>query len=979
MNVFSIPPTVSFVDALAKGILRRHGAGPMDLAAVTVLLPNRRACRALQEAFLRQTDGKPLLLPTIRPIGDVDEEGVYFNEVEGGAGLPQPVPPIRRLLVLSRYLKAAYGTQYTTAQSLSMASELSRFLDSVQTEGVSLDALDTLVPEQYAEHWQKSLVFLKNVLRVFWPQHLLDEGLMDAGDRRRLLIEAYTDMLQKGGVSGPVIAAGSTGSIPATAELLKTVASMPEGSVVLPGLDTYLEEEHWTDALEEGHPQAGLARLLLHMDVTRAQVMPWLDDVPKSPREIFISQLMRPAAAIASWTTEPLPQKALDGLSLIEAETLDAEAAAIALIMREHVEDTKVTGPCVLVTPDRILAGRVSFLLKRWGITLDDSGGTPLPQTPVGHWLLLLCDVVAGGLEPISLLALLKHDFAAGSALWPEVAGPFKDFVLKLDREVLRGPRLEEGFQPLINAAKKYPDVVSGLEVLARSFEAAEKGFVDPHQSLRGFIELAENLASTPAIHGGNRLWSGEDGEAMAGLLSSLLEQTDVIDAQSWTDWRAILETAMASISVRPRYGTHPYLSVLGPIEARLYQAEKMILGSLNENTWPRLPEVDGWLSRGMRKKLELPSPERAITLSAHDFAQSLGSKTVFITRSKNRDGAPTTPSRWIQRMDTLLAAQPEKPDIRQNGNYWLSLAQQLDKPDTVQATLRPAPNPPLSSRPRKLSVTEIAKWRRDPYFIFAKHVLKLRPLDPIAGEPDGAQRGTMLHDILKEFGKTFPAALPENPLESLRSIGEKYFKDGHRHPDIVGHWRPRFERMIKALITYEALWRESTTELYAEIDGRLEIPLTSDKFVLEGRADRIENRRSGWAIIDYKSGAAPSKSDVKKGDEPQLALLAAMLARGAFSKIGQPSQKIESLAYWEISGNSDTLKVTDIDDVEALLQDAYEGITKMASTYLEVETPYTCWPDPAMKLRDGYEYAHLARIAEWSNADAESDWEDAA
>jgi ATP-dependent helicase/nuclease subunit B len=976
VKVFTIPPTLSFVDALAEGILARHGSDPLKLAAVTVLLPNRRACRALREAFLRQTDGKPLLLPTIRPIGDVDEDNVFFSEVESAGSLPPAISPLRRLLLLGRYINAAYKDQFTAAQSLSMAQNLTRFLDTLETEGVSLDALDTLVPEQYAKHWQISLTFLKDVLRVFWPQQLETESLMDIGTRRRHLIEAFTDILQKGLVKGPVIAAGSTGSIPATADLLKTVASLPDGCVVLPGLDMILEEEHWTDAIEEGHPQAGLARLLLHLNMARNQVMPWVD-TPQTPREIFISQLMRPASAIASWNDTPLPNDALTGITLIEAEALDTEAASIALIMREHAENIKAAGPCVLVTPDRILAGRVALLLRRWGITLDDSGGTPLTQTSIGRWLLLLCDVLANDFEPVSLLAFLKSGFAHGGVHWPQQAGSFKDFVLKLDKDILRGPRLAAGFAAMKLKAEGREDLLAGITALEEIFDDAQIVPADADKALRLLIGVAENIASTPGTHGSNRLWSNEAGEAAASLLTELLEQTDIINFASWADWKALLQASMQGISVRPRYGTHPYLAVLGPIEARLYKADKMILASLNEGTWPRLPEVDGWLSRDMRKRLELPAPERAITLSAHDFTQGLGSKSVILTRSKNRDGAPTTPSRWIQRLDTLLAAQPKNPDIRSGGTYWLTLAAMLDAPDAVSPSVRPAPNPPQEARPRKLSVTEIGKWRRDPYYIFAKHILGLKPLDPIAAEPDSAERGNLLHDILHEFGKTYPTALPENPVSCLKEIGERHFAKAHAHPDIIGHWRPRFERMIKAFTAHETTWRKGTIKIYPEVKGSMQIPLDEAGFVLEGRADRIEKRQDGWSIIDYKSGAAPTKTDVKNGNEPQLTLLAAMFAAGGF-KTGTQPKNTSSLSYWKVGGTRDTLEVTSIDDIETLTKEAYEGLKKLACAYLIDGLPYTCWPDTSQKLREDYEYAHLARIAEWANADDISDFEDA-
>jgi ATP-dependent helicase/nuclease subunit B len=315
LKVYNIPATVSFVDALAQGILNRYGSTPMQLATLTVLLPNRRGCRALQDAFLRLSNGTPLLLPNIRAIGDVEEDALYLGASGADMDVPPAIAPLRRKLILAQYLTATRPDQFNTAQSLSMATQLGLFLDSVETEGLSLDQLDTLVPENYASHWQINLAFLKDVLRVFWPQHLASEGVIDAGARRRLLIEAYTQSLQNNPPHTPIIAAGSTGSIPATAALLKTVAELPQGCVVLPGLDTILENTHWSDAIEEGHPQAGLARLLLHFQITRSEVMPWDSTLKTTPRDILISTLMRPAQAMQDWTQKPLPPESFEGLT----------------------------------------------------------------------------------------------------------------------------------------------------------------------------------------------------------------------------------------------------------------------------------------------------------------------------------------------------------------------------------------------------------------------------------------------------------------------------------------------------------------------------------------------------------------------------------------------------------------------------------------------------------------------------------------
>ena len=964
MNVFTIPATCSFVDALADGVLVRANNDPLQLAAMTILLPNRRACRNLREAFLRKSSGKPLLLPTIRPIGDVEEDALFL----GPAALDDarmPIPPLRRQLILAQYLTTAFPDRFEMAQALSMAGDLGRFLDNVHTEGLTLDNLDALYPAQYAAHWGDVLDFLKKVLRVFWPRHLARENADDPGLHRRRMIELYTQSLAEAPPTGPIIAAGSTGSIPATAELLKTVASLPNGCVVLPGLDTVLDDDSWGD-LEEGHPQSGLAHLLNKMNTARRDVKLWDGCPGKSSREELISAVMRPAQSLDAWTKNPLPASAFENLSLIEGDTLDEEAASIAAIMRKHAEDRDAKDPCVLVTPDRILAIRVAQYLARWGISIDDSAGTPLSHTPNGAWLLLLADLIHEQLPPVELLAILKHPLAAGGKEWPKDL-PFRTFVRLLDLHILRGPRPAPGFDGL---RARLSDLDKDLRTqLASGLRALEKLFApitiaaNAPDRVRALVLLAENLAATPTMTGSQRLWSGDAGDAAADTVATILQQSDVLPDLDWAGVRAVLDAAMAQVSIRPRFGTHPRLAILGPIEGRLYQAQTMILGSLNEGTWPRVADVDGWMSRPMRRDFGLPAPERAITLSSHDFAQGLGAQKVYITRSKNRDGAPTIPSRWLQRLHAVCAAS-SAPDIRDH--YWLAVARSLDTPDQrVPGLKRPSVNPPLNTRPRKLRVTEISALRAEPYGIYAHHVLGLKPLDPIDSEPDARDRGTLIHAALEEY--------PGDALKHLIAIGKKVFDNAQAHPDVTGHWWPRFLRMARALVTFESGWRNNLVHTWPEAKGSLAM----GDFTLTGRADRIEQRTTGWAIIDYKSGGAPAPSAVKSGDEPQLTLLGAMLLAGAFNEsIGTQINPatIDTLAYWPAGGTKDTLTPSDIkkEDLNTLCAEAREGLEKLIHAYLVDGIPYVCWPDASRKLRDDYEYAHLARIAEWSSDTAE-------
>lgn len=989
--IYTIPATCSFVDTLAAGLLARAANDPMQLAAMTVLLPNRRACRNLREAFLRKSGGTPLLLPDIRPIGDVDEDALSLGAGMETLGDATPIHPLRRQLMLARYLTRAYPDRFTIAQALPMAAELGRLLDSIHTEGLDLARLDTLAPEKYAAHWGIILDFLKRAIARHWPTQLRTENALDPGAWRIAMIRAYTEHLRANPPAGPVIAAGSTGSIPATADLIKTVAELPQGLVVLPGLDRVLDDESWNTHIEEGHPQAGLQRLLDHIGINRAQIRDWDGVPPPGDRERLIAAMMRPAGTLHRWKEEPLEATCFEDVALVEAANLAAESGAIAAIMRAHIADETNRDVCVLVTPDRVLAGRVAYNLARWGIAIDDSAGRKLSRTPVGAWLLLLVDLLDGEFSPVALLAALKSPLAGGGAAWPAEAPPYRSFVRLLDRHILRGLRPAPGFTGLHHAlnANRHLDpamrdaIRAGLRALEKIFAPAALA-ASPSERLRALALLAENLAAAPPESGAQRLWSGDAGEAAADMFSTLFEHSDILPDLDWSGAHAVLESAMEGVSIRPRFGTHPRLAILGQIEARLYQAHTMILGGLNEGAWPRLPEVDGWMSRGMRADFGLPAPERATTLSAHDFAQGMGAAKVILTRSKTRDGAPAIAARWLQRLDAVCECANVK-DLRARGEKWLDLAAAMDRPDAPPcATDRPVANPPLDARPWRLRVTDIEKLRGEPYGVYARHVLALKPLDPLEAEPDARERGTLVHAALERFLGTFPTGLPMDAREQLQAIGEKVFADAHAHPDVYGHWWPRFLKMTDALLRHEREWRQGMQTAWAERDGTMEMNINARAFTLAGRADRIERRADGWAIIDYKTGAAPAKNKVLQGEQPQLTLLGAMLLAGGFDAslgIAAPPDALAALAYWGVGGSGGALGTTAFtENLDTLCTTARADLETLLRRYLQDGMPYECWPDPAYRLPDDYEYAHLGRIAEWSSEfDDETQGEEAA
>jgi len=727
-RVFNIPPGESFVDALARGLLA-ESADPLTLSATLILLPTRRACRALREAFLRLSEGRPLLLPRMRPLGDADEEELALSE-QPSLDLPPSVPPLRRQLLLARMIMqmgmARGGATPTPEQASQLAAELGRLLDQVHTEGLSFARLAQLVPADYAAHWQITLDFLK-ILTEHWPAIVAEQDWMDAALRRNQLIEAQAAAWESLPPAFPVIAAGSTGSIPATARLLSVVAHLPRGRLILPGLDAAIDEASRRN-LDQTHPQYGLDLLLDSLGLTPRQVPLWPGCTP-SPRAWLVSEAMRPAATSDAWRRLQRPDaaEALSGVSRLDCPGPREEAGAIALMMRETLEHPDRTA--ALVTPDRSLARRVAAEMRRFDIEIDDSAGRPLDLTAPGAFLLLTATLFAEGFAPHATLAALKHPLAQGGL----TAGAFRARVRRLERLTLRGPRPAEGIAGLraaLAAAERrlvtteerdkldgwlalWQETAAPFAELMRRPEAALADL------LRAHCEFAERLAADDRLPGAAKLWAGEAGDAAATFLADLAEAADALPPLAGRHYPGLLRSLMAGVVVRPAWGGHPRVSIWGPLEARLQHTDLLILGGLNEGTWPPEASADPWMSRPMRHDFGLPLPERRIGLSAHDFAQAFCAPQVVITRAARVDGTPTVPSRWLLRLDAVLrACGLETP---WDGGPWVDWHGLLDRPERFLAGQAPEPRPPLSARPRQLSATANETWMRDPYAIYAR------------------------------------------------------------------------------------------------------------------------------------------------------------------------------------------------------------------------------------------------------------------
>jgi ATP-dependent helicase/nuclease subunit B len=993
---FTIPAHRPFLRDLAGGLIE---ALPEDaLAEAVVLLPSRRSAGALAEAFVHAAKGRALLLPQIRALGDLEEGEPPFEPGDLALSLPAGIGLYRRRFELARIVSEMapeLGRSLDATGALELADALAGFLDSVELEEAPEAGrsarLELLAPAELAQHWQISVDVLGLALEA-WPRRLAELGLIDVAARRVKLLRALAEKWRADPPSGPLIAAGSTGTAPANADLLAVIAGLPRGAVVLPGLDLELADDAWAEVGEQ-HPQGAMKRLLERSDVERGRVSRW----PASPdalksrwRRRIVNEALRPPRATADWVgkiadlrsegaaggADPIAE-GLDGLVVLSARGEDEAAAHAALLMRESLETPGMT--CALVTPDRALARRVSARLSRWGIEVDSSAGAPLADSPVGVLAALLAGAVPDPADPVRLLAMLKHPLVR-LGLEPQALERARR---ALEQLALRGPRgesqdwIERKLAELARPREgeevppdaRLADLAEAERLLglvraaiARAADAYTGETATPAEAARSLAAGLETLAADAAGDIGG-LWAGPDGEAAAALLAALIHESEGLPPAAPRDFGRLVKTLMEGATVRQARAAHPRLRILGALESRLVGADRLILAGLEEGVWPQGAATDPFLSRPMRAAFGLPPPERRIGLSAHDFAQAACAGEVVLLHSERREGAPAVPSRWLWRLRTLAAgaglALPTRPELE----AWV---QALDEPAGFSPAMRPGPRPPVEARPRVLPVTAVETWLRDPYAIYARYVLGLRPLLR-PGEPVEARaRGEAVHRALQRFAEDHPQALPDDAVAVFAQLLTDALEEAGMASAAMAREGALARRAAPWLAQFER-GRRRGARLLVEQKGVLDLHLPSGPFRLTARADRIELRDGTADVLDFKTGRAPSGPQVKSGFAPQLTLTAAILEEGGFAEAG-PIDPGE-LVYVRVIGGrkpGEELVRAVPGESAAMAQAALNGLRLRIERFASPDTPYLSWAAPQFMLERGGDYDHLARVWEW-------------
>ncbi len=957
-RLFGLPLGADFARVVVQGLERRMiGQTPEALARVTVYVNTRRMQRRIAALF---DAGPPRLLPRIRLITDLANDPVASD-------LPPPVAPLRRRLELSQFVARLLEQQPDLAPRTALfdlSDSLANLLDEMQGEGVPPDRIAALDVTDLSGHWERSLTFLRIVQRYFGDT----PEIPDQEARQRLVIERLVARWAIAPPTSPIIVAGSTGSRGATALFLKAVARLPQGAVILPGFDFDLPQYVWdvmSDPMTaEDHPQFRFRRLMDGLGVDSSAVHPWEVIQPPCPaRNRLISLSLRPAPVTDQWLREgPLLgdlAEATQGLTLVQTSSPRQEADVIALRLRQAVADGHTAA---LITPDRMLTRQVAAALDRWNIVPDDSAGLPLALSPPGRFLRQVADLFDIQLTGAALLSLLKHPLCHSGTNRNLHLLATRDLELELRRN---GPPFPTAasLRAWAGQANTHHDWADWLAGLICTLGPATTRPLSEH--LLAHLAIAEALAAGSGATGSGGLWLETAGREARRVCDLITQHADAGGDLSPRDYVSFFNTVLNGAEVRNPDIAHPQVLIWGTLEARVQGADLIILGGMNDGTWPETPKPDPWLNRVLRQKAGLLLPERRIGLSAHDYTQAIAGPQVWITRSDRSEDAQTVASRWLNRLTNLLdglggqGGPAALSAMKARGDAWIAKALQLSEPDErVPAATRPSPRPPAAARPKRLSVTKIKTLIRDPYAIYAEFVLRLRELDPLTPSPDALMRGIVLHSVMEHFShaKIRPDAPQARAI--LMQIAAQVLLNECPWPTVRKLWLARIDRVADWFLRTETDRQAIAEPRFFEVKGK--VALGTLDFTLTAKADRFDIASDGSVLIyDYKTGPVPSAKQQRFFDK-QLLLEAAMVEASAFPDLGH--SRVTQAKYIGLGPKPAEVSAPLIESPASAV---WAELHKLIGVWADPQRGYSARMFMQKRDESGF-YDHLARFGEW-------------
>jgi ATP-dependent helicase/nuclease subunit B len=1004
-QILNCPAAAPFLKTLAASILNgaiwNAGAPEQhDLPALTVYLPSQAAVEPLKLAFLWLSPSEATFLPRIRVLGEADPLDLFstygtrmppaaaLDLLEKALAIPLAFEELERRIHLSAHiLKATQALRSTEIEpgerlyadvnavsAAAIASEIAALIDEAHSDAADLSRIDRLDAALSSGHEQLALQLLRSVSKG-WEAHKARSGKLDPQERRNRLMAIEADFIRQS--HAPVIVAGSTGSVAATMALMETLAARPNAAIVLHGLDRGLDAESW-GALpaHPEHPQHGLHRLLTRLETPRDAVR----DLPNASgkgermqrRAAFLSEALRPASTTAQWAGYVKSLKAADsaapGLSLIEAEAIHEEAAAIALILRETLETKGATA--ALITPDEKLIARVRHALTRWGLS------NPVQEARADVLAARAASAAANG-KPEDLVALMRLAEGDGAE------------AIRRHAEIVELGVLRQMWRPSSMAG--VPEALARAQHAIAAGEArhpAMKRIASSEwEGARLFAERMLDALAPLASKADARMPFGEWTAAHLAALARLAElglSTDGADEEERSTLDAAASVSNPALTFdlagyaqfiaelcagdrKDHQDPHPRLYLRTPLDFRLLSADVIVLGGLNEGSWPRIPGPSPWLDRRARDFVGLSPEARRMGRSAQDFAAlASAAPTVVLTRSRRVDGSLTRPSRWVARMMALASGagllktlEPEKP--------WLAWARLQRTPVKTAPAERPAPMPPVEARPRRLSVTAIETWLANPYAIYARYILGLEPLGRIGEGQDLRDKGVLYHAALHRFFQAYPAVLPQSAAQELVRCLDRAAHELGFNLENAPFWRPRFARFAEWFASTESARRERVRVLKSEVGAKLRLPAPAGPFEITARADRIDVLEDGsLRIYDFKTSANAAKTSAARG-APQLALEGMLAMAGAFA--GVPEGSAAELIYIVATGGQPPGEAVQPKKPSAeAIEEARAAILERVARFDDPDTPYAYEIRAVFRDKADHDpYAHLARVKEWA------------
>lgn len=928
--IYSVSFSQLFLGSIADYLLSR--TSDFALSEWTVYLPTRRSCMVLEETLFQKNPQTSFILPRIVALGETTPEELILMSselVEELSLLPAVIRPSRRRLLLATLIeKFRYSERGMGADlALKWADKLTAILDEMRTHDVNLKTLKEIGPVSgHAEHWEKIHTFL-SLVSNHWDSILEEEQAVESITWQKRILDAYAHFLKTQGTRKPIMIAGSLGTIPSTANLIQAISKLPNGVVVLPGLEKIKQKE----PVSPRHPQFFLFALLEKLDINPCHVE-YLTDTQHFDTDTSCHKKSEFQGI----------EIQCENLSYMEASDQAEEARLVAISIRKALEEGKKKIVCVAT--DQALLKRINTELEVWDIVPLSPQSRSLIDTNLGSFLHLVTLGLSNPFPVVALASLCKHALSKKTEDW----NLFERYILRK----WTGSYSLQALDYAVQRAENQMDLDTWNQV-ADFYNQLKKLLMDRDgtHSLKYYLKKIDTFLRWLAEHDEPAeslflILCPEEAESFQTLWEDLHKSGDleIVHPQNLSDvFFTLLQQPYQAL-----VGGHTQeVLLLPPADARFIDADLKILAGLNEGVWPLEPPKDPFFTYNMRQSLKLPPLESKIGQSAHDFLSCLcGPGDKLITRSLRIGGVPSIPSRFLSYLHLGLKRKGLKLHSSNELKQW---SRDLYLPPQKITLGIPAPCPPANLRPNRLSVTEIGLLLKDPYSIYAKHILKLTELNFFSNQHQYRSFGIFVHECLHEWNRDFNKTEAPSFLNRAKFLFGLHFGSWEENR----FWWEKFLNLLK-WVSLQSPWSNTVTE----IRGEIVLPIGDHLFTLFGKADRIDWNEQSLRIIDYKTGGVPSGSSVKSGESPQLLLEALIFYKNGFS--GLPIAPLTSLEYWGVLTEE---KVILKDDLNLFISNIEQRLQKLMTSFLNDSTPYLSYPKG--KLSD-YSYDHLSRFQEW-------------